>query len=149
MEYITTTQPDTRARCVTKTGWYQNVFVLPDHTIGETHEPVIYQADNLTNPYQTSGTLADWQHHIAAYCAGNSRLVLAVSCAFCSDFIASRRCRIRRIAFCRRIQHRQNDGVKSRGFSVWCTGLFTTLARHYQWHGITGRIKIGYVTGIR
>ena len=27
MEYITTTQPDTRARCVTKTGWYQNVFV--------------------------------------------------------------------------------------------------------------------------
>ncbi len=82
IEYITTTQPDTRARCVTKTGWYQNVFVLPDHTIGASREPVIYQADNLINPYQQSGTLADWQHHIAAYCAGNSRLVLAVACGF-------------------------------------------------------------------
>lgn len=82
IEYITTTQPDTRARCVTKTGWYQNVFVLPDHTIGDTTEPVIYQVDNLTNPYQTSGTLADWQRHIAAYCVGNARLVLAVACGF-------------------------------------------------------------------
>ena len=82
VEYITTTQPETRARCVTKTGWYQQVFVLPDHTIGATNEPVIYQADNLINPYQTSGTLADWQRHIAAYCVGNSRLVLAVACGF-------------------------------------------------------------------
>jgi putative DNA primase/helicase len=82
VEYITTTQPDTRARCVTKTGWYQHVFVLPDHTIGAAAEPVIYQADNLANPYQTSGTLVDWQRHIAAHCAGNSRLVLAISCGF-------------------------------------------------------------------
>ena len=37
IEYITTTQPETRARCVTKTGWYQQVFVLPDHTIGAYH----------------------------------------------------------------------------------------------------------------
>ena len=51
---------------------------LPDHTIGDNHEPVIYQADNLSNPYQQSGTLAEWQQQIAAYCAGNSRLVLAV-----------------------------------------------------------------------
>ena len=82
VEYITTTQPNTRARCVTKTGWYHNVFVLPDHTIGTASEPVIYQADNLSNHYQRAGTLTDWQHHIAAYCAGNSRLVLAVACAF-------------------------------------------------------------------
>lgn len=82
IEYITTTQTEARACCVTKTGWYQHVFVLPDHTIGDTTEPVIYQADNLINPYQTSGTLTDWQHHIAAYCKDNSRLVLAVSSAF-------------------------------------------------------------------
>ncbi len=82
IEYITTMQPETRARCVTKTGWYQQVFVLPDHTIGNTTEPVIYQADNLTNPYQSSGTLADWQRHIAAYCVGNSRLMLAIACGF-------------------------------------------------------------------
>ena len=86
IEYITTTQPETRARCVTKTGWYQQVFVLPDHTIGETTEPVIYQADNLDQSLPSSGTLADWQRHIAAYCAGNSRLVLAVSCGFAAIY---------------------------------------------------------------
>ena len=82
VEYITTAAPKTRARCVTKIGWYQNVFVFPDHVIGETHEPVIYQADNPVNHYQQSGTLVDWQKNIASLCAGNSRLVLAVSCAF-------------------------------------------------------------------
>ena len=86
VEYITTTQPDTRARCVTKTGWYHNVFVLPDHTIGTPAEPIIYQADNLSNHYQQAGTLTDWQKHIAAYCAGNSRLVLAVACAFAAFY---------------------------------------------------------------
>lgn len=82
VEYITMTQLDTRARCVTKTGWYHDVFVLPDHTIGETPEPVIYQADNLSNPYRQSGALSEWQQHIAARCVGNSRLVLTIANAF-------------------------------------------------------------------
>ena len=82
VEYITTTQPDTRARCVTKTGWYNHLFVLPDRTIGAASESVIYQTDTLLNSYQQSGTLAEWQQHIAAHCAGNSRLVLAIACAF-------------------------------------------------------------------
>ena len=66
---------------MTKTGWYQNVFVLPDHTIGTTTEPVIYQADNLINPYQ----LRHINRLATPHCGvlwGNSRLVLAVSCAF-------------------------------------------------------------------
>lgn len=82
VEYITISQPDTRARCVTKTGWYQNVFVFPDHTIGTTHEPIIYQSENLANHYQQAENLTDWQKHVAAHCAGNSRLVLAIACAF-------------------------------------------------------------------
>lgn len=82
VEYISTTKPETRARCVTQTGWHDGIFVLPDQTIGETSEPLIYQADHLINPYQQSGTLADWQTHISAHCMGNSRLLLAVSCAF-------------------------------------------------------------------
>ena len=107
---------------------------LPDHTIGAASEPVIYQADNLSNHYQQAGTLADWQHHIAAYCAGNSRLVLAVACAFAAIYPASGRCGIRRIAFRRRIQHRKNHRVESGGVRVRRAGLFTALARHYQRH---------------
>ena len=82
VEYISTTRPDTRARCVTQTGWHDGIFVLPDHTIGETSEPVIYQVEHFINPYQQSGTLTNWQSHISAYCIGNSRLLLAVACGF-------------------------------------------------------------------
>ena len=82
IEYITTSQPDMRACCVSRTGWHDHVFVLPDHTIGDNHELVIYQTDNQARPYRQSGTLAQWQQQIAARCVGNSRLVLAVSCAF-------------------------------------------------------------------
>lgn len=84
VQYITTTQPHLRARCVNKTGWHPPVFVLPDQTFGAITEPVIYQIDHLSNPYQQSGTLTDWQQQIAAYCTGNSRLVLAIACAFAS-----------------------------------------------------------------
>lgn len=82
IEYITTSKPESRARCVTRTGWYNKVFVLPDRTIGKTEEQVIYQSENYLHAYKQAGSLADWQNNIAAPCTGNSRLVLAISCAF-------------------------------------------------------------------
>ena len=36
IEYITTSKPEARARCVARTGWYNQVFVLPNRTIGKT-----------------------------------------------------------------------------------------------------------------
>lgn len=82
LEYITNARPDKRARCVTRTGWYQHVFVLPERTIGKASERVLFQSDTFQRHYAQAGTLADWQAHIARYCVGNSRLLLAVSAAF-------------------------------------------------------------------
>ncbi len=82
IEYINTTTPDERALCVNRTGWYGDVFVLPDRTIGQTEELVIYQAERQPRQYRTAGTLIDWQTHIAKHCVGNSRFVVAVSSAF-------------------------------------------------------------------
>ncbi|HVV69579.1 MAG TPA: DUF927 domain-containing protein [Gammaproteobacteria bacterium] len=81
-EYIVTSKPEARACCVKRTGWHPPVFVFPHRTIGETTEMVIYQSENPTQDYQQSGSLEEWQRTIASLCAGNSRLVLAVSCAF-------------------------------------------------------------------
>lgn len=81
-EYITTSKPESRARCVTRIGWYSKVFVLPDRTIGKTDEQVIYQSENHLSDYKQAGTLSEWQENIARLCADNSRLVLAISCAF-------------------------------------------------------------------
>jgi len=81
-EYITTTKPNSRARCVNRTGWYEKVFVLPHATIGETTEEVLYQSEINTSDYKQSGTLEEWRENVARLCIGNSRLILAVSCAF-------------------------------------------------------------------
>lgn len=82
LEYITTIKTEHRALCVNRTGWYHNVFVLPDCTFGETSDKVIYQAETLVKDYKQSSSLENWQQHVAKICVGNSRLVLAVSCAF-------------------------------------------------------------------
>lgn len=82
IEYITNPRPDDRARYVTRTGWHQYVFVLPDRTIGQASERVLFQSDTFQRHYAQAGTLADWQAHVAPYCVGNSRLLLAVSAAF-------------------------------------------------------------------
>jgi putative DNA primase/helicase len=82
--YIQTAKPDRRVRCVSKVGWHGNAFILPDETFGDEEGKRVL----LQTPYgshhniQTQGTLADWQSKIARYCAGNSILVFAVSCAF-------------------------------------------------------------------
>jgi putative DNA primase/helicase len=81
IEYIMTSKPKARARCVVRTGWHPPVFVLPNRTIGNTSEKIIFQSENPSRDYKQSGTLMQWQQAIALPCQGNSRLVLAISCA--------------------------------------------------------------------
>lgn len=81
-EYITTAKPNERARCVNRTGWHDTCFVLPTQTFGSSKEKVIYQSDHQAKNYIQAGTLQEWQENISNLCAGNSRLVLAISCAF-------------------------------------------------------------------
>lgn len=88
LEYITCSKPNSRARCVTRVGWHHEgdsrVFVLPNKTLGESQEKIVYQTEAPGTHFKTNGSLTDWKDNIAKYCSGNSRLVLAVSCAFAS-----------------------------------------------------------------
>jgi putative DNA primase/helicase len=83
--YIQTANVPDRVRCVERTGWHDDVYVLPDRSIGQGSEQVLFQANGSTvSQFKQKGTLADWQHHISAYCRGNSRLLFFVSAAFAS-----------------------------------------------------------------
>ncbi|MEB0011273.1 DUF927 domain-containing protein [Glaciimonas sp. Gout2] len=83
LEYLTESNPKDRARCVQQTGWFNNVFVMPDRTIGDSNEIVLYQSDNKTPcQYVQSGTLDEWRDNVGRLCIGNSRLLFAVSAAF-------------------------------------------------------------------
>jgi putative DNA primase/helicase len=83
MQYLQTARPEARARCASRTGWHDAVFVLPDRTIGDSQERTLYQAATAApNHFRQAGTLAEWQAEVAANCMGNSRLLFAVSAAF-------------------------------------------------------------------
>lgn len=89
IDYMKRANPEKRARVTDRTGWHEGgVFVLPDRSIGAAEEEVIFQSDAPgTNNFKSKGTLETWREHVAAPCAGNSRLVFAVSAAFASALL--------------------------------------------------------------
>lgn len=74
----------TYAFCTERVGWFKGAFVLPDWTIGEPEdERILLQSETIwRSPFKQSGTLAEWVEHVAQPCAGNSRVVFAIACAF-------------------------------------------------------------------
>ncbi|WP_250438649.1 DUF927 domain-containing protein [Caballeronia sp. AZ1_KS37] len=87
-EYVTTAKPKARVRCVTRTGWHNGAFVFPDRTIGEADEQVLFQSEVVMRMYSQTGTLEEWKRGVAAYCSGNSRMLVAVSTAFAGMMLA-------------------------------------------------------------
>lgn len=82
-EFIQRERVETRARCVTRTGWHGDAYVLPRQTIGNTSEPVLFQSPTIEDiGLALAGSLDGWRNDVASPCAGNSRLVLALSVAF-------------------------------------------------------------------
>jgi putative DNA primase/helicase len=83
LDYIQWANPATAARCVTRTGWHESAFVLPDVTYNDEAEPVIYQAATLDGvALGQGGTLDGWREQVAMPSAGNSRLVLSIAAGF-------------------------------------------------------------------
>jgi len=92
LEYLQTSRPRKRARHTTRTGWHdadeKAAFVLPDRAFGRGGEEWIFEGESPAgNTYRSKGTLAQWRNEVACRCAGNSRLVLAVSIAFASPLL--------------------------------------------------------------
>lgn len=99
--YIQTRQTDARVRCTDRIGWHENVYVLPDRTIGEADELVMFQSPGgVVSQFRQRGTLQQWKDEVAALCRGNSRLLFCVSAAFAAPLL-------------------HHSGVPSGGFHIW------------------------------
>lgn len=87
--YIQNSNPIKRTRCVNKLGWYNNVYIFPNVTIGEAPgEEVVFQANvPLANHHESKGSLKEWQQEVAKYCVDNSRLGFCVSAAFAAPLL--------------------------------------------------------------
>ena len=90
LNYLITARPKKRLRNVSQIGWAGDVYVLPAISYGENRgERVLFQSPsaNLDNPYRRQGSLDEWKREISEKCVGNSRLALAVSCAFAGPLL--------------------------------------------------------------
>ncbi len=83
-DYIQSESPNVRARCVSRTGWHGDVYVLPRQTFGDTEAaPVLFQAATIDSiSLAQGGTLEGWLNNVSAPCVGNSRLVFVICMGF-------------------------------------------------------------------
>jgi putative DNA primase/helicase len=82
--YLQTMRPGARALCVARVGWHGENFVLPGATIGPPGAgAILFQTPFEAEHFLTvSGSLDEWRENVGRFCSGNSRLILAASCAF-------------------------------------------------------------------
>ncbi|GGC98737.1 DUF927 domain-containing protein [Undibacterium terreum] len=99
--YIQTTDTDARVRCVDRIGWHDDVYVLPDYTIGDSEDRVMFQAaGGVVSQFKQKGRLDDWRTNVSSHCRGNSRLLFCVSAGFAATLL-------------------HHSGVPSGGFHIW------------------------------
>jgi putative DNA primase/helicase len=87
--FLNQEHPEARAFIVSRLGWYEDdgmaAFVLPEGAVGKGSRRIIYRGGH--NSYGIAGTTQDWIDKIGRYCAGNTRLVLAVSAVLASPLL--------------------------------------------------------------
>ena len=89
-EYLQTAPVEARVRSVARVGWHGRAFALPDRTIApEGTETVLFQTPfESTHHWGTKGSAEEWRENVGERCQGNSRLILAVSCAFAGPLLS-------------------------------------------------------------
>ena len=87
-QYVQTTQTADRCLCTDKPGWHNGAYIMPGQTIGEKPgERVLLQTTGEPPRLRESGLVPEWRDKVARFCAGNSRLVVAVSAALAAPLL--------------------------------------------------------------
>lgn len=73
---------------VSTSGWHgKTAFVRPDCIIGAVAGAGIVYSGMSVPGSETSGTLAEWQQNVAAYCKGHSRIAMGLGVAFSAPLL--------------------------------------------------------------
>ncbi|MEO9944044.1 DUF927 domain-containing protein [Paraglaciecola sp.] len=88
LQYLQASEPTNRVGLVSKLGWHNGAFVLPDITLGDTEKPLLFDSESIAPCKLTvSGSVLDWQQQVASYCSGNELAILAVCIAFSGPLV--------------------------------------------------------------
>ena len=86
--YLQSQRPQERVIVTSQLGWHGQSYVLPDTSIPEGADRVLFQPPGrVEHRYHVRGALKDWREIIGQPCAGNSRLAFSVSCAFAAPLL--------------------------------------------------------------
>ncbi|WP_324740124.1 DUF927 domain-containing protein [Tsuneonella sp. CC-YZS046] len=88
--FLSMVRIDRRARAVSRVGWQDGSYALPDRTIEDgSGDLVVYQGTAaLDHEFRRQGTLEGWQD-MARLAVGNTRLVIALCAAFVGPLLAA------------------------------------------------------------
>ncbi|MGH8346984.1 MAG: DUF927 domain-containing protein [Pseudomonas sp.] len=88
MEYLLEQRPTDVFATTSRPGWHESgAFVLPGRTLGS--DKVRYQASGKgQNLFSLRGDLDGWKSEVAAKCAGNPVLTLAIGCALAGPLLS-------------------------------------------------------------
>jgi uncharacterized protein (DUF927 family) len=82
-------QPQSIVHLVDRIGWHDQAYVLPSSTTHQNGSPdALFHRRTAEHYYHTAGTYPEWRNRVSVPCAGNSRLVFAMSCAFAPPLLA-------------------------------------------------------------
>ena len=90
-KYLNGAQVTRRATVVDHSGWHviggQQVFVLPNETIGSPDRETVVLDGAANAPYQARGSLNDWRAGVGTLAGGHSLPVLAISAALAGPLV--------------------------------------------------------------
>lgn len=88
LEYLLEQRPADSIYSTSKPGWHESgAFVLPGRTIGS--DKVRYQTSGRgQNLFNVRGNFDSWKSEVAARCAGNPVLTLAIGCALAGPLLS-------------------------------------------------------------
>lgn len=90
IDYLQTAQPPEKRRAVSRIGWHDPAFLLPDETFSSqaVEEWVLDQPDpSASAHFAQKGTLDGWRENLAFLAQGNSRLTFSISAAFAAPLL--------------------------------------------------------------
>ena len=86
-DYLQGEGKNTRWQLAKTAGWHEGAYILPSGEVLGEAENIHYHGDTSQGAdYQPRGSLADWQA-LAQLAQGNSRLCLALGCAFAAPLL--------------------------------------------------------------
>lgn len=88
-EYIQNCTDRPLSICVTKPGWFDGCYVMPNITIGSSEKNIVLQTEEITDlGFSSLGSHYEWRDQIAGFAKGNSRLSFGISAAFAAPLLS-------------------------------------------------------------